>query len=116
MPDTGGIDGTSFGAGWGAATTFYSALGAFLWRILGGAKNEQIKTLVSRITHLEADMAAERKKFEDTLDDERRRCDAQILGLTDRVKVLEAMTLGAVRQDVQAAISEQRLESRAAPR
>lgn len=101
VADTGGIDGASFGAGWAASTAFLSGLGAWLWRVLGKAKDDQIATLVKRIEHLEHDQAEERD-----------RCQRHIDGLNTRIAILEAMTLGGVRQQVQGAVSEIRTEMR----
>lgn len=101
VAEPGGIDGTSFGAGWGAAATLFTAIGAFLWRVIGKAKAAQVKTLMHRITHLERD-----------LDEERALCRRDIQSLNDQIRVLEAMTLGSVRQQAQAAISEINTEMR----
>lgn len=99
MAETGGIDGASFGAGWAASSAFLSGLGAWLWRVLSKAKDDQIATLIKRIEHLERDQVEERD-----------RCQRHIDALNVRIATLEAMTLGAVRQSAQTAISEIRTE------
>ena len=110
MADTGGIDGTSFGAGYAAASASLTGLGAWLWRILGRSKDEQIALLIKRIEHLEKDYERQQEQFERTLSDDRARCDRHINGLNDRIRLLESMTLGGVRQATQRAVSEIRTQ------
>ena len=103
--DLGGADGGrlagAFGSGWAMAAASFTALGAFLWKILSKAKDDQIKLLIKRIEHLEA-----------ALSDEREQCRRSMDALNDRIRVLEALTLGGVRQAAQAAISEERIDRR----
>lgn len=90
-----GVDADSFGQGWAAATALFTALGAFLWKVVGGAKAAQIRTLEQRIVHLESDR-----------DSEREQCRRDIAALNTRINVLEALTLGAVSQASPASSSE----------
>lgn len=63
--DFGGVDGgrlaQAFAAGWSIAAAFFLTAGAALWKILSGAKEAQIKTLIDRIRNLENDLAEERE-------------------------------------------------------
>lgn len=88
----GGQLGVAFAAGWAACMALSMALGAFLWKILGQAKDEQIASLTKTI-----------EKNED-------RCAETIGALTDRVKQLETLLLlhgpGDLRQDLQRALAD----------
>lgn len=93
-----GIDASSFGAGWMAAAGIFTVIGMFLRKIILKAKDEQITMLIKRIEHLEGDNLADRDY-----------CQRRIDALNARIAILEAMTLGAIRQHTQAAISEVRI-------
>lgn len=86
----------AFGAGWAACATLCMALGAFLWKILGKAKDEQIASLIK------------------TIEKNEERCAETIDALSNRVQQLETILFmhssGPLRQDLQKAISEQRVE------
>lgn len=90
----------AFAAGWGACMAACTALGAFLWKILGKAKDEQIASLLKTI-----------EKNED-------RCAETIDVLTTRVVQLETMLWmhgpQQLRAQMQAVVSEQHQEMRQA--
>jgi hypothetical protein len=79
-------------AGWAAATVFWAALGTFMWKILGKAKDDTIADLKKTIVKNEE------------------RCSETIDALSDRVKQLEMLLLlhgpGDLRQDLQRALAE----------
>ncbi|MEG3144206.1 hypothetical protein U1839_06025 [Sphingomonas sp. RT2P30] len=83
-------------ASWGAATVFWMGIGATIWRMF----------FEPRLKDMKAQLA-----------DERRRCDEELRELRDRVKQLETMLLlygpAALRQQMQAALSEKEMEIRA---
>ncbi|WP_157784791.1 hypothetical protein [Sphingobium xenophagum] len=87
----------AFGAGWAACAALCAALGAFMWKILGKAKDEQIASLIK------------------TIEKNEERCAETIDALSNRVQQLETLLLihssGPLRQDLQKAISEQRVET-----
>lgn len=87
----------AFAAGWVACAAICTALGAFLWKILGKAKDEQIASLIK------------------TIEKNEERCAETIDALSNRVQQLETLLLihssGPLRQDLQKAISEQRVET-----
>lgn len=90
----------AFGAGWAACFTICTALGAFLWSILGKAKDARIAEL------------------EGTIEEDRERCALMEARLVQRIQQLEgfvlAMSPGHLRQEIQQAISEQRVMEDAA--
>lgn len=85
----------AFAAGWGTCAALGATLVAFLWKILGKAKDD-------RIADLEATL---------TLD--RAHCAQMETRLVQRIQQLEgfvlAMSTGDLRQQVQLAISEERI-------
>ncbi|MPT48242.1 MAG: hypothetical protein E2598_07440 [Sphingobium sp.] len=94
----GGALSMAFGAGCAAASAFWAVIGRWLFpRLEKGWKAEKA-LLIKRIEHLEAD-----------LEEERHICRRDMSALNDRIRILEAMTLGGVRQQAQAAISEMRV-------
>lgn len=80
---------------WGAATVFWMAIGATIWRLFFEPRLRDMKA---------------------QLELERRRCDDEVRELRDRVKQLETMLLlygpAALRQQMQAALSEKEMELR----
>lgn len=94
-----GIDASSFGAGWMAAAGIFTAIGMFLRKVVMKVKDEEITLLIKRIEHLEGDNLADRDY-----------CQRRIDALNARIAILEAMTLGSIRQQTQAAISEVRIK------
>lgn len=100
--DLGGEDGGrlagAFAAGCVAAFTFLSLIGKFLWSLIGKTKDDEIGRL----------------KVE--LDADRERCAAMEVRLVQRIQQLEGFIIamapmgGALRQDIQKAISETRVE------
>lgn len=108
-----GIDGSSFAAGWGTAATMFTAIGAIMRRIIVKAKDGQIETLIQRIQHLEAQQKEERedcskriKGIEEWQDEERQRWNRMFEDMSVRIRTLEAASFGAVRNQVQAVVSE----------
>jgi len=93
----GGQLAVAFGAGWAACAVICTALGTFLWKILGAAKDEQIASLIKTIVKNE-------ERCAETIDALHRRIDALEL-------ILFTHSSGPLRQDLQKAISEQRVES-----
>ena len=82
----------AFAAGWSACTVICTGLGAFLWKVLGKAKDEQIASLTK------------------TIEKNEERCAETVGALSDRVKQLETLLLlhgpGDLRQDLQRALAE----------
>jgi hypothetical protein len=80
-------------AAWAGATAFWMGVGAVIWRLF----------FEPRIKSMQAQ-----------LDDERKRCDREIEDMRDRIKQLELLLLlhgpQALRQQMQAALSEQHVE------
>lgn len=95
MPVPGSLAGAILGA-WSAATVFWMGIGAGIWRLLFEPRLKDLR---------------------DQLKGERERCDEEISRLTDRVKLLETLLLlhgpQALRQQMQAALSEKEMEIRA---
>ncbi|MGE4323552.1 MAG: hypothetical protein AB7E60_11050 [Sphingobium sp.] len=91
----GGQMGMAFAAGCVAASAFWGALGKLMYRIVGKAKDD-------RIADLEA-----------TIAEDRARCADMETRLVQRIQQLEGFILaispGHLRQDIQRAISEQRV-------
>ena len=86
----------AFAAGCVAATAFWGLIGKFMWSILGKAKDDRIAEL----------LAASKE--------DQGRCAAMETRLVQRIQQLEgfvlAMSSGDLRQQVQLAISEGRIE------
>lgn len=80
-------------AAWAAATAFWMGIGALIWRLF----------FEPRVKALEGQLA-----------DERKRCDEELGDMRDRIKQLELLLLlhgpQALRQQMQAALSEQHVE------
>lgn len=93
----GGQMAVAFGAGWTACAALCAMLGTFLWKILGKAKDEQIASLIK------------------TIEKNEERCAETIDALQRRIAALELILFthssGPLRQDLQKAISEQRVEN-----
>lgn len=94
--EQGGQLAMAFAAGCVSASAFWGLIGKFMWSILGKAKDDRIAEL-------------ERAAVE-----ERHRCAAMETRLVQRIQQLEgfvlAMSSGDLRQQVQLAISERRVE------
>lgn len=94
----GGMLAMAFAAGAMAAFSFLAVIGKFLWGVVGKAKDDQIARL------------------EKEAEDDRRRCAAMEERLIQRIQQLEgfilAMSPGPLRQEIQRALSEQRMEDR----
>lgn len=74
----------AFAAGCVATFGFMSAVGSFLWKMIGGQRKD-------RITELEAALAAERTARETELSEERQHCAQQLQLLSNRIQQLETM-------------------------
>lgn len=85
----------AFAAGWAACFTICAALGAFLWSILGKAKDDTIASLTKAMETNEA------------------RCAETIGGLSTRVQQLETLLLlhgpGDLKQELSKALAEIRV-------
>ena len=108
-----GIDGTSFAAGWGSAAAIFTAIGAFVRRIIIKAKDGEITTLIQRIQHLEEQQKEERKDCSERLDhmerlqsEERQRWQRQYDDMSFRIRTLESGSFGEMRKQVQGVVSE----------
>lgn len=92
----GGQMAMAFAAGCVAATAFWGVIGKFMWSVLGKAKDD-------RIAELEA-----------TIEADRAQCAAMETRLIQRIQQLEGFVMGMapgdMRQQMQRAISEVRLE------
>lgn len=95
----GGALSMAFGAGCAAASAFWALVGRWIWPRFEKLQDAQKHLLIKRIEHLEAD-----------LEEERQICRRDMAGLQNRIVALEALLTGNVRQQVQAAISEIRVE------
>ena len=91
LGEDGGKLAGAFAAGCIAAFGFLSAVGGWLWKIVG-------RTRQDRIDELEKAMA-----------DDRRRCDAMEQRLVQRIQNLEGMLAGTIRQDAQRIVSTDRI-------
>lgn len=101
MGPLGGKLALAFAAGCSLTFLFCVGLGRWLMGQLVKAKDDQMALLIKRIEHLEQDRAEEREDHA-----------RQIAALNDRIRVLEALTIGQVRGATQAAISELQNEVR----
>ncbi len=88
------VAGTILGA-WSAATAFWMAVGTGIWRLFFEPRLKEMKALLAS---------------------ERERCDDEIGALRNRVRDLELLLLlhgpQALRQHMQAALSEKEMETR----
>lgn len=95
----GGLMALAFAAGCVACFSFCAIIGRFIWAIIGRAKDDEI-------ARIKAEAEADRD-----------RCAAMEIRLVQRIQQLEGIILtiapGNMRQQVQAAISEARIEERA---
>ncbi len=93
-------------AAWSAATAFWMALGAGIWRLF----------FEPRLKEMKASLATERTRFDTEMAAERKRCDHEMETLRNRVRDLELLLLlhgpQALRQHMQAALSEKEMEIR----
>lgn len=93
----GGLLAMAFAAGCVACFAFCSVVGKFMWTILGKAKDDEITRLKAAI------------------DDDRQQCRDMEVRLTQRIQYLEGILLmvapGHMRQQIQTALSEQRIET-----
>lgn len=100
LGEHGGRLAMAFGAGWAACFALCTALGAFLWNILGKAKDDTIADLKATIASNEE------------------RCEARDTAQQTRILQLETMLWmhgpQALRAEIQAVVSEQHLEMRRA--
>ncbi|WP_374551988.1 hypothetical protein [Sphingobium yanoikuyae] len=91
----GGQMAMAFAAGCVACTAFWGLIGKYMWSILGKAKDDRIAEL------------------EGTIEADRAQCAAMETRLVQRIQQLEgfvlAMSSGDLRQQVQRAISEDRV-------
>lgn len=74
----------AFAAGCIATFGFMSAIGAFLWRMIGNQRKD-------RITELEKDLAAEKAARTTAIEDERKHCAEQMTLMSTRIAQLEAL-------------------------
>lgn len=92
----GGLLAMAFAAGCVACFAFCSLVGKFMWSILGKAKDDEIARLKQSIT------------------DDRQECRDMEIRLVQRIQYLEGILLmvapGHMRQQIQTALSEQRIE------
>jgi hypothetical protein len=102
MGAEGGRLATAAASGWVACFVFCLGIGRLLWAVLGKAKDDQI-------AQLKTDMAADRLQ-----------CAEMETRMVARIQQLEgfilAMSPGHLRQQIQSAISEQRVADEAAHR
>tara|TARA_B100000678_G_scaffold270231_1_gene257975 strand:+ start:290 stop:661 length:372 start_codon:yes stop_codon:yes gene_type:complete len=103
-PTGGAIAGAAMTA-FGVATMFWFGVAATLWRLFF---EPRVKELNARLEAQEVKHAAEMR-------DERQRCDEQLASMQSRVNQLETVLLmhgpQAMRQAIQAALSEQHVET-----
>lgn len=92
----GGLLAMAFAAGCVACFAFCSLVGKFMWSILGKAKDDEIVRLKQSIA------------------DDRQECRDMEIRLVQRIQYLEGILLmvapGHMRQQIQTALSEQRIE------
>lgn len=97
----GGLMALAFAAGCVACFSFCAIVGRFIWAAIGKVKDDEI-------TRIKAEAEADRD-----------RCAAMEIRLVQRIQQLEGIILtiapGNMRQQVQAAISEIRVEDRDSP-
>jgi flagellar capping protein FliD len=93
--EQGGIAAMAHMAGWAAATLFWGIVGKFMWRMLGKAKDDTIAELKKTIEKNE-------ERCAETIDAMQRQIDQLQM-------ILFTHSSGPLRQDLQKAISEQRV-------